>query len=225
MKKSNTTPNSTDKILFIKNLINKIIEYIFIFRSWSFKIHNFTSGIVLNWVKNLLKFIYRFSRIILLITGILTISQTTKHGMYEYLLDLFNNIREYFYDNFQSSLKSIRSFLDGLIKEKSDKILDNISDHLENINNFFINLTPEQNFALFNFSGTFVIFVTIINILFIFYGNKLIDYFNLEIRFPRLAFLINLRRKFQQYYLLWNTFIIFIVSLIMLFVNLLMIFN
>jgi hypothetical protein len=122
--------------------------------------------------------------------------------MYEYLLDLFNNIREYFYDNFQSSLKSIRSFLDGLIKEKSDKILDNISDHLENINNFFINLTPEQNFALFNFSGTFVIFVTIINILFIFYGNKLIDYFNLEIRFPRLAFLINLRRKFQQYYLL-----------------------
>ena len=93
-------------------------------------------------------------------------------------------------------------------ESKNDKFLDNISDNIDNINNFFINLSHEQNIALFNFSGILLIFITLINILFIFYGNKLLDYFNLENRFPRLAIFINLRRKFQQYYLLWDTFIV-----------------
>lgn len=100
-----------------------------------------------------------------------------------------------------------------------NKWLDNISEQIDNINNFFLSLSHEQNLALFNFSGTFVITITVINILFIFYGNKLLDYFNLEKRYPKIAYFINLRRKFQEYYLLWNTFIIIIVSIIMLIIN------
>ena len=103
-------------------------------------------------------------------------------------------------------------------------ILDNIFDQIENINNFIINLSLEQNLALVNFLGTFIIVITVINILFIFYSNKIIDYFKLETRYPKLAFYINLRRKFQEYYLLWNTFIIIIISILMSLINLLVFF-
>lgn len=58
-----------------------------------------------------------------------------------------------------------------------------------------------QNLAIINLFGIFVIVVSIISIVFIFYGNKLLDYFNLEARYPKLAKLIILRRKFNQYYL------------------------
>ena len=108
----------------------------------------------------------------------------------------------FFYSKELRLKKKRRKLLQQQLSKEKDKFLDNISDNIDNINNFFINLSHEQNFALFNFLGIFVIFITLINILFIFYGNKLLDYFNLENRFPRLAVYINLRRKFQQYYLL-----------------------
>lgn len=56
----------------------------------------------------------------------------------------------------------------------------------------------------------------------IFYGNKFLDYFQLEKRLPKIAKLIILRRKFQQFYLLTNILLISVVLLIMFTLNLLM---
>lgn len=48
----------------------------------------------------------------------------------------------------------------------------------------------------------------LINMVFIYYGDYLIKIYNLEIRFPKLAKLIILRRKFNKYYIIINCLII-----------------
>ena len=77
-----------------------------------------------------------------------------------------------------------------------------MSDFITHFNNYLSSLSIEQNIALINLFGIFIIMVTLINILFIFYSNKVIDYFNLDKRYPKLAKFINLRRTFQNYYML-----------------------
>lgn len=59
-----------------------------------------------------------------------------------------------------------------------------------------------------------IIISSCISIIFIFYGDYLIQKFNIEKRFPKLAKIIQLRRKFQRYYLLAAISWIFIVSFI-----------
>ena len=70
--------------------------------------------------------------------------------------------------------------------------------------------------------GLCLILLSLLQIIFIFYGNKLLDYFirETEEKYPKIAKIIQLRRTFQQFYLLLNIFIIAIVSIIMLFFNL-----
>ena len=45
-----------------------------------------------------------------------------------------------------------------------------------------------------------VVFSALTSIIFIFYGNILIEKYDLENRYPKLAKLIHLRQKFQKYY-------------------------
>jgi hypothetical protein len=51
------------------------------------------------------------------------------------------------------------------------------------------------NYALFN------CFITLV---FILYGNFLIEKFDLESRYPKLVTWINLRKKFQRYFLIFS---------------------
>lgn len=77
----------------------------------------------------------------------------------------------------------------------------------------------EQNLAMSNISGSMFIIFSLISIISIFYGEKLLIFFDLENRFPKLAKFIQIRRKFQQYYLLMNISLIFIVLLLIIYVN------
>jgi hypothetical protein len=98
--------------------------------------------------------------------------------------------------------------------------MDSFYKFIENFNNWLASLDYAQNIAFINLSGIFVIMVTLISIIFIFYGNKILDYLNLEQRYPKIAKLILLRRKFQQYYLLWDIFLITIILIAMFLMNL-----
>lgn len=111
--------------------------------------------------------------------------------------------------------------VEDLISSKSKFIDDfNLIEFLSNLKDYIMNLNYEQNLAFVNLSGIFVIMVTLMSIVSIFYSNKLLNYFNLESRYPKLAKLILLRLKFQQYYLFVNVLIITIVSIIMFALNL-----
>lgn len=58
-----------------------------------------------------------------------------------------------------------------------------------------------------------VILSGLISIVFVFYGDILIEKFQLEEKYPRLATIIKLRRKFQRYYLLLSILFILVASL------------
>jgi hypothetical protein len=58
-----------------------------------------------------------------------------------------------------------------------------------------------------------VILSGLISIVFIFYGDILIEKYKLEEKYPRLATIIRLRRKFQRYYLLLSILFILVASL------------
>jgi hypothetical protein len=55
--------------------------------------------------------------------------------------------------------------------------------------------------------------VTIVNILGIFFGNEIIKYFDLEVKFPRLSNFFKLRAKLQRFYLMWNILILFVLCI------------
>ena len=59
----------------------------------------------------------------------------------------------------------------------------------------------------------------LISIISIIYGDKLIIFFDLENRFPKIAKFIQIRRKLQQYYLLLNIVLIIIVLVIIICIN------
>ena len=52
-----------------------------------------------------------------------------------------------------------------------------------------------------------------------YYSNKLIIYFELENKYPRLAKLIQLRRKFQNYYIGWNISLAIVALIYIMFIN------
>jgi hypothetical protein len=53
-----------------------------------------------------------------------------------------------------------------------------------------------------------MIFSALISIIFVFYGYILIEKYDLENRYPKLAKLIQLRQKFQKYYFNYYCFLI-----------------
>lgn len=70
-----------------------------------------------------------------------------------------------------------------------------------------------ENFESYNAIGqlaislllfNYIIMSSLISIVFIFFGDYWINRLNLEVRFPKLAKIIALRRKFQKYYLILN---------------------
>ena len=96
---------------------------------------------------------------------------------------------------------------------------NNNSQYLDSFQSIFEGLNYEQNLAIVHLSGSMFILLSLISIISIFYGEKLIIFFDLEKKFPKIAKFIQIRRKFQQYYLLMNIGLIFIVLLIIIFIN------
>jgi hypothetical protein len=115
--------------------------------------------------------------------------------------------------------------LDQLIKQDTNKFGEEIStlnlntgpslEEEGSINN--INDLKESSILNFNFSLEWfegVIFSALLSIIFVFYGNILIEKYDLENRYPKLAKLIQLRQKYQKYYFKYYCFLIISIILI-----------
>jgi hypothetical protein len=125
------------------------------------------------------------------------------------------------FTNHKTDHSTIVKAVEDLISNKSKFIDDfNLQELLSKFNDYIMNLNYEQSLAFVNLSGIFIIMITLISIISIFYGNKILNYFNLESRYPKFAKFILLRLKFQQYYLFVNIIIITIISIIMFALNL-----
>lgn len=83
-------------------------------------------------------------------------------------------------------------------------------------------LTLLQELSLFHIIMFSVIFIVVLNILGVLFGNEIIKYFNLEERFPKLGIFFKLRSKFQRYYLMWCVFILFTICFCCVGINILL---
>jgi len=91
---------------------------------------------------------------------------------------------------------------------------------IDEISNFLSYLTFEQTVAIVHIFGFIVIIISLISLFTVFYGNKLIDYFQLENRLPKVARFIQLRRKFQMYYSVLDFILILTIISIMFYIDL-----
>jgi len=123
-------------------------------------------------------------------------------------------------EEIQNMYESVNTKFDSFIN-KINTLLNNSnkSQYFDSLQSFFDGLNYEQNLAIVHISGSMFILFSLISIISIIYGDKLIIFFDLENRFPKIAKFIKIRRKFQQYYLLMNIVLIIIVLLIIICIN------
>ena len=113
---------------------------------------------------------------------------------------------------------SIKSFIDSIIGRGNNLVLD---FNLQEYYSFLDSLTLTQELALMHLLVFIFLLLCMLSILSIFFGNELIKYLNLEVRFPWLSNLIKLRSTLQRYYLMWNIFIMIIFIIAPMYINIL----
>nr|UEV87036.1 hypothetical protein [Grifola frondosa] len=126
----------------------------------------------------------------------------------------------------------LKNKIDDMSKIISKKFLDNDNfPSLEEIKNFlsdymdYINsLSFTNQILIFNICGNLSLILILMSSLSIFFTNYLITKFDLSTKYPRIAKLLEYRRKFNLYYLYWNLFLSISILIIVLFINIMLLF-
>jgi hypothetical protein len=116
------------------------------------------------------------------------------------------------------NMETLKKMLQDIFDSNSnDKFL---GDHIFiEFQNYLSSLPLEKIGALGHILISIAILMSLVSIIFIFYGDFLIKYFNLEEKFPKLARFIQFRRKFQQYYFAVNICFIILALFLIIYVN------
>ena len=120
----------------------------------------------------------------------------------------FTVLKQKAQEHFQGMSKIVEDMSDSISKDTKNFIGDDITGYISAFQDYLATLTLEQTFCLVHMLAVTSLFIFLINLAVVFYGESLIKYFELEIKFPKLAKFISLRRKFQQYYFAWNLILI-----------------
>jgi hypothetical protein len=141
-----------------------------------------------------------------------------------------NNKSELINENFQLLTKEsskVNSFIDKVL-ELNDKSTPTASGTNNNLTiqnildqyyQFFDSLTIIQKGVFAHSVFCIGLLFCIFDIFVAYYSDKLIIYFNLEAKYPRLVKYIQLRRKFQSYYIKFNFILIIFLILLVLYNN------
>lgn len=100
-----------------------------------------------------------------------------------------------------------------------------LTNILDNIKTILSELDHDQVGAVVHISGCIVIFYCLITIFSTLLGDRVISYFNLEGRYPRLAKFIKLRQHILNINLIFNIFIILLVLITIIYINFLVLFS
>lgn len=92
---------------------------------------------------------------------------------------------------------------------------------LKAFNAYLDSLSLIQSAAIFHILISILIIMLLYNIFSVFFGNEIINYFNLDKKYPKLHKFFELRLKFQRYYLILNILAIFIICLVVISIDLL----
>jgi len=137
------------------------------------------------------------------------------------LINLAENVTE----ELRSSNDKLEKVIDIVKTTTIDSTTNfiNIKDFnpFESLQQLYSILNFEETLALTHLSGAITILLCLISLVTVFYSEKLIVYFKIEEKYPKIGKFIQLRRKFQNYYFIWNVIIILFVIIGMIYINIL----
>ena len=112
-------------------------------------------------------------------------------------INKLENDWEYYYENLKTDINKLKE-IEQILNTKQSMFF-NPEDIIKSFD-----LNEYQLIAVSLLLCNQIIISSLISIIFIFYGDYLIQKFNIETKYPRLYKFICLRRKFQKYYLFIN---------------------
>lgn len=116
------------------------------------------------------------------------------------LINLAENVTE----ELRSSNDKLEKVIDIVKTTTIDSTTNfiNIKDFnpFESLQQLYSILNFEETLALTHLSGAITILLCLISLVTVFYSEKLIVYFKIEEKYPKIGKFIQLRRKFQNYY-------------------------
>jgi hypothetical protein len=136
-------------------------------------------------------------------------------------------------ENFNSETENMHNMISDILKyfnDNSHKFLgDNIfeffTNYVNNLNKFFSTLSFEQYSAVAHLSSAICILVFLFSILSILFGDFLINYFKIEEKYPKLAIILKIRSKFNNFSLFISFTVINFNLLMIIYVNTMILIN
>ncbi len=116
-----------------------------------------------------------------------------------------------------NSIKEINTELSQIISKIDDSLNNNFigTDIINILQSHYSNLNYFQNIAIAHLSAIVFIFLSVISLVSIYFGDYLLNKYNIKSKYPRIHKFIQLRRKFQRFYLILDLTIIFIMLIIL----------
>lgn len=134
--------------------------------------------------------------------------------------ELCNNINDHIecLDEFKSNIDTLNMSIE-LFKKNNSSYMDPFLHFTKSFEDFIANLDLMHTFALVHILGSLSLIFILFSMITIFYGDYLIRRFELEVKYPKLAKWIQLRRNLQNYSLIWNLSLAFGVIITILILN------
>jgi hypothetical protein len=125
-----------------------------------------------------------------------------------------------FSDDTSTLMEKVYKYLQEL-SEKGNNIWQDksITDLISEFKEFLSTLTTQDLCIVMNINLSILVFSCLISILLAFYGNYFITRFSLIEKYPKLSSLIKLRMKFQHFYIISNSAVIFIGLIFITYIN------
>jgi hypothetical protein len=135
-------------------------------------------------------------------------------------INLYNNYKDEFHQAFLNANNKASEISNIFNQTKNKFIGDNpIIKIINDFKEYLSSLSLMEICLIINISSCVFILTCIISILFAISGNYLIDKFSLEQKLPKLKKIIQLRVKFQHYYVFINSVFIILAILSLILVN------
>ena len=124
-------------------------------------------------------------------------------------------------DNIQNSVDKVHEAIKSIPSLNSNSNNKLIFDfNLDSYYNYLNTLTLAEELALIHILCAILYLLIAFEFVSIFFGNELINYFDLENKYPKLKTFFKLRATYQRYYLIWCLLKLFLLCFILIIFNL-----
>ena len=128
-------------------------------------------------------------------------------------------------DNIQNSVDKVNEAITSLPSSNSNNNNKlnfdfNFDFNIDSYYNYLDTLTLSEELALIHILFAILYLLIAFEFVSIFFGNELINYFDLENKYPKLKTFFKLRATYQRYYLIWCLLKLFLLCFILIIFNL-----